>query len=153
MTDQVVELDVGFVASGGAPLPVLYQTDATTVLAFFGRATDRDEERLRVVVEFDTCMVSTFGYPNDEAIPGHPLYRAGLGFGGVYEVLDSSWKQRIIAQNEVCFPRTPPQYYELRHFVFVLHDSMFECLAQSFEARFTSDNLGRILTPYVQRGI
>jgi hypothetical protein len=31
------------------------------------------------------------GYPDNEALPGHPLYSKGLRHYGRYEVLESSW--------------------------------------------------------------
>jgi hypothetical protein len=86
-------------------------------------------------------MIATFGYPNDEALPGHPLYGAGLGPYGVFEVSDSSWKRQIIEQNKRCFPRTPPHYDSLRHFVVTFQDSTFECLAGELSARSVGDEI------------
>jgi hypothetical protein len=80
------------------------------------------------VIEFVRPLVSRFGYPNDEALPGHPLYAVGLETYNCYEVLDSGWKTEIDRQNLVSFPEWPG--YAVRHFAFVFHDSMFECLAE-----------------------
>ena len=95
-------------------------------------------------------MVATYGYPNDEALAGHPLYLSGLRHYGVFEVLEPSWRQRVIDQNLISFPRTPPQYTTLRHFVITFHDSTFECLAQDLRARRVSGSTAAILDPYTE---
>jgi hypothetical protein len=147
MDDEVIALDIGFLPSTGAPLPVMYQDEHVSALVFFGRSTEEPSAETRVLVEA-SCMVATFGYPNDEAIPGHPLYTSGLRLG-VFEVLNSSWKSRLIAQNEKCFPRTPPHYYDLRHFIITFQDSSFECLAWTLEARAVTGTARNVLSAYI----
>lgn len=82
------------------------------------------------VVELIGCLVTRFGHPNDEALPGHPLYHSGLGGYGIYEVHNSNWCKAVVAVNRVSFPETD-ESYRGRHFLFVFHDSSFECLASS----------------------
>ncbi len=134
MADEVQTLDVGFLPDAGTPQPRLQADELTTTLTFLGQPTSGGD-RTAVVVDLVRCMVSTFGYPNDEALHGHPLYATGLRHYGVFEVIDSSWKRRIIEQNRRCFPRNPPHYETLRHFVITFHGSTFECLAQALVVR------------------
>lgn len=81
------------------------------------------------VVRFEACSVSKFGYPNDEAWSGIPRTR-GLGYG-CYEVLNSPWNAEICELNKYSFPKSVPSTD--RHFLFLFHDSSFECLARDFK--------------------
>ena len=36
--------------------------------------------------------VYKYGYPNDEAMGSHPMAKFGLGFYGLFEVLNSPWR-------------------------------------------------------------
>lgn len=138
--DEVRTLDLGFVPNAGDPSPELHCDEHSARLTFYGQRTTHPGERQSVVIYATACMIATFGYPNDEALPGHPLYAAGLGHYGIFEVGDSSWKRHVIKQNRRCFPRTPPHYESLRHFVVTFQDSTFECLAQELTARSLEAN-------------
>jgi hypothetical protein len=86
-----------------------------------------------VVVRFIGAIKSQFGYPNDEALGGHPLYRCGLRHYGVFEVEESSWLEQTREQNRVCFPDADWFGDGLHHFVFTFHDGTFECLAKEIK--------------------
>ena len=133
----VKDLDIGFLPEAAVSGPVLFQDDLRTFLLFNAvRMTDqgrRDAAGIGVI-EFDQCWLTKFGYPNDEALGGHPLARNGLCAYGVFEVLSSSWIASTTEQNRVRFPATSDDT-ETRHFVFTFHDSTFECLARGLEPR------------------
>ena len=80
------------------------------------------------VVEFKRCILTRFGYPNDEARWGIPQYN-GVSYG-IYEVRNSSWIQEVIGLNRYRFPKTMDDYVS-HHFLFAFHDDTFECLADS----------------------
>ncbi|MFT3722509.1 MAG: hypothetical protein QM773_02895 [Hyphomonadaceae bacterium] len=80
------------------------------------------------IVRFDRCLISKFGYPNDEAWDGIPRTR-GLSYG-CYEVLNSPWNAEICELNKHSFPASVPS--KARHFLFLFHDSCFECLASGY---------------------
>jgi hypothetical protein len=161
----VIDLGLPWTPDAGAPLPLLFQTDRDTVVIYHpARSTGRAGDR--VVLRFDGCLVSKFGYPDDEALPGHPLYERGLGLYRIFEVLNSSWLEEIRQQNLVSFPGatwwpgpspvaeklrsqfpdrpTPPDHP--RHFVVTFHDETFECLADSVAGEFTSEPLEAIVS-------
>ena len=94
-------------------------------------------------------MVARFGYPNDEALPGHPLYPE-LRYYTVHEVLEPSWRKRIIEQNQVKFPLTPPHYARFRHSIITFQDSTFECLAQDLRASRVSGAATAILQRHLE---
>lgn len=139
--ERVTDLHVDWTPDVGAPTPVLWQNERRAVLIF-----DTGSET-RVLVEFEGCLITQFGYPNDEALAGHPLYRLGLRQYGVFEVIDSSWLDHLNSQNRIAFPSG--NLGQLRHFVITLHDSTFECLAQMLKARAVDGSLATLLEPYL----
>lgn len=77
------------------------------------------------VVRFPGCTQVKFGYPDDEALAGHPLY--GDCSYGIYEVIGSDWFDVLQEQNRVRFPDS--KWVRKRHFVIIFHESMGEFLA------------------------
>jgi hypothetical protein len=143
MAERVVDLDVDWRMDAGAPAPVLWQTEQSAILIF-----RKAQSESRVLVEFGGCLIALFGYPNDEALPGHALYERGLGHYRAYEVLDSSWLERLDRQNRIAFPKGALGRF--RHFVITLHDSTFECLARTIEAKDFDGPLAVALQPYLK---
>ena len=143
--DVVVELDVPWRFDAGAPMPVVLQREeAIVVIGWASRSSGHVGEN--IVLTFEGCLISRFGYPNDEALPGHPLARRGLGYYGIFEVLRSSWTAELAAQNCVVFPEADwPSGEPLRHFVVTFHDSTFECLARDVEGRFSTESRAALL--------
>lgn len=138
--EQLVDLAVGFSPEAAVSGALLLQSERATILTFNAMRpakTGKYVEAGTAVFEFRQCLITRFGLPNDEALPGHPLYHQGLDVYGCYEVLNSSWRAEAEAQNRVAFPAT--DYSSVRHFVFVFHDSCFECLAGDFDARLVDD--------------
>ncbi len=79
----------------------------------------QDEHSTTVVtrtvrVECHRCLATRFGYPNDEALPGDPLFSLGLKHYDVVEVIDSPWLAEINSRNKICFPNF--QGFKARHF-------------------------------------
>ena len=133
--ERAVELDLGFRPEAAVSGALCFQSERTTILTFNAvrRAeSGRYEDAGRAVIEFLGCLVTSFGLPNDEALPGHPLFGHGLDYYGCFEVLDSRWRTEAEAQNRVQFPQA--DYGDVRHFAFTFHDSSFECLANDITA-------------------
>jgi hypothetical protein len=150
--DQVVRFDIGFEPEAGVSGPVLLQTDDDAFLTFNAVRMTPDGKRGTVgtgIIEFERCGVTKFGYPNDEALAGHPLYKRGLQAYSVFEVLGSSWIQQMTEQNRVSFPNTSDS--EQRHFIFTFHDSTFECVADSLRATLSIEPYEQIFRQITQR--
>lgn len=127
--------DIGFFPEAAVSGPVLLQTDYVTILTFNAVREMPDgkwHDAGQGIIEVERCTITRFGYPNDEALPGHPLYAKGLGPYGVFEVINSSWVKRLTEQNRVAFPNTPDS--TRRHFIITFHDSTFECIARGLKA-------------------
>ena len=153
--EKVIELDLGVWPEGGAPMPSLFQDehDAALVFRAVSRASGVGGDGGGVVA-IQGCSVAKFGYPNDEALGGHPLYSKGLGHYAFYEVEGSSWMRMMDEQNRVCFPNSSV-WSGSRHFVITFHDSTFECVAASMSVAFTPDGyrdvLQRLATAWPQK--
>jgi hypothetical protein len=115
----------------GAPMPTL-RSDGRDLGVSYWQAGSDDERR--IVLRFRSCQQFIFGYPNDEALPGHPLYSFGLSYYGLYEVHGSDWARRLTLQNQVSFPDTDlDRPSALRHFIVTFHDETLEALAIGVE--------------------
>jgi hypothetical protein len=135
VSDDIIELDLGVRPEAAVSGVLCLQTEAATFLTFNAmRATDRMspyggpfmERAGTAVVEFKRCLVSRFGYPNDEARWGIPQYK-DVAYG-IYEVQNSTWIKEVVRLNRYRFPDTEDDYVG-KHFLFAFHDDTFECLA------------------------
>src|SRR4051794_31035957 len=127
--DRVIPLNLGCTPEAAVSGALLLQTENKTYLTFNAEKETSDgysKDAGTAVVEIERCKITKFGYPNDEALPGHPLYPKGLNTYGIYEVLNSSWITELSEQNRIAFPdRTSNK--SMRHFIFIFHDNSFEC--------------------------
>ena len=80
------------------------------------------------VVIFKGLIALMFVPPNDEALPGHPLYAAGLDSYSLAEVVGSPWIARLEELNSV-HPRHRPGVFGGRHIIVPFHDETFECIS------------------------
>jgi len=149
---RVLELDLGIRPATGVPYPFVLSSEHRTFLTFLcaPETASPEEPERRAVFEFTHCHLHRFGYPNDEALPGHPLFGSGLSYYSVYEVLESPWYRELQAQNEVKFPG-----YVLparRHFAVTLHDSTFECLAESVRVTISTEPMS-VMLPNLARSL
>jgi hypothetical protein len=120
------------------PNPILLQNEYDAYLVFDAHSEVPNAPAGIATVRLQGCLIARFGYPNDEALAGHPLYPRGLGFYGVFEVQNSSWVAQLQEQNRRCFPEfTMPRR---RHVVITFHDSMFEGLTHSVHASLTNED-------------
>ena len=135
MPDNIIELDLGIRPGAAVSGAVCLQTEETAVLTFNAmQPTDRIgpygpymKDAGTAVVEFRRCIITRFGYPNDEPRGEIPQYAGAAGYG-IYEVQDSTWIREVVRMNRIRFPRTKDDYVR-KHFLFTFHDSTFECLA------------------------
>jgi hypothetical protein len=149
-------------SSVGAPCPVLLADEHHVFLAYFLQVSDSnwDGSSVRVVspeskdepvalVSFNTPYVHYFGPPNDEAISGHPLFKIGLKPYSVFEVINSLWIDEIEKMNSVHSYHNKDRFSSLKHFIFSFHDSVFECVAESFSVAQKSGSLVKVISEAV----
>jgi len=139
--NEVELISIGVTPEAAVSGAILTQTEYSTFLTF--NAMKKDDEGVfkdagTALIEFEGCLITKFGHPNDEPQEGHPLYREVEKAGGcydAYEVKKSSWLKEVEEQNDVTFPGIN---YNTRHFIIFFHDSTFECLANDMKARAKS---------------
>ena len=106
------------------------------------------EDAGTAVVEFKRCLLSRFGYPNDEARWGIPQYQ-DVSYG-IYEVRNSTWINEVVRLNRFRFPATTDDYVR-KHFLFAFHDDTFECLADDLSLVVVNEPYGVIFERIRQR--
>jgi hypothetical protein len=157
-TESLVELNLGVTPEAAVSGAVLLQTEETAFLSFNAmRDTTRPtphggfykEEAGTAVVELVHCSITKFGYPNDEAWSGIPRTR-GLGYG-IFEVTNSRWKEELVRLNQFSFPET--REWIGRHFVFLFHDSSFECIAQYLRLEVSREPFAELISKVVTRAL
>lgn len=106
--------------------------------AYMGVKVVQDERTAEVtagdvLIVCSDVLVSRFGYPNDEALPGDPLYDCGLQleYGRCFEFLDSPWLEEIKRRNKI--PFSDSEINDFRHFYMPFRDSSFEVLCRAIE--------------------
>jgi hypothetical protein len=124
-------------ADSGAPCPIVFAEEHKLVLSYWGR--DESPYQLatapRIFVQFGQPRMHLLGPPGDEAIDGHPLAQRGLYPGGAFRVNHSSLVRALARMDSVHRCHDPLAYQSLVHYVFTFHDSTFECVARSLEAK------------------
>jgi hypothetical protein len=133
--DEVIKLDVPWLPDPHESDPRLF-ADAFTMMVIYEVAETAPTDDVYAVLRFQTCRIVKFGYPNDEALPGHPLYPKGLRCYGLFEVRDSSWSKSLDEYNPVSFPNLNQSRDSYRHFIVTFHDSTPECIAQAWKGAF-----------------
>lgn len=111
---------------------VLISNDSARAVFALDYDSIRDQDRRAVVLRWEGCYYSKLGAPNDEAIPGHPLY--GLGLRGVLwagVVEDSSLIRALEKQNSVHPRHDPARFDSLVHHIILTKESTIEVVAES----------------------
>jgi hypothetical protein len=146
--ETVVEFDIGCVPELAVSGPILMAADERLVFSFNATKRMADGRRVdagRAVVKAGPCLAFKFGYPNDEALGGHPLYAKGFHGVAVYEVLGSAWVAVLAEQNRVNFPDSDRSGRGVRHFLFAFHESTLEVLARNLDAATTDEPLASVI--------
>ncbi len=140
--DKVIEHDIGCFPELAVSGPVVMAVDEQLVFSFNAMQATPDGRRNdagRAVIKVKPCLAFKFGHPNDEALPGHPLYDRGFEGAAVYEVLESSWITELARQNRVPFPNSDLSVRGVRHFLFSFHESTLEVLANDLDVSLSDE--------------
>jgi hypothetical protein len=142
--ETIVRLDGGCSPDAAVSDAILLESEYSTFLVFRAqRQPDSGcDDAGWAVVEFDSCSITKFGYPNDEARSAIPRL-TGVSYD-FYEVIDSEWRSEINHLNRFGFPNLP-DLLEDRHFLITFHDSTFECLASGMHVTLTAEPLSKVI--------
>jgi hypothetical protein len=161
----VVEIPFPVKWDTGAPLPHLLQSDDRTFLMFRLRNIDPNWDGTYVhvrhagspemeklgVVEFERCICTKMGTPNDEVLRGHPLDGKGLVGYRAQRVENSNWLKELEAINAVHNYYKPDGWRTLKHYILPFHDSTFECVAKDFRVEVRETTFRELLAELCQR--
>lgn len=156
-TEKLVEVDIGVTPEAAVSGAVLLQTEEKAFLLFnamrdgsrpFPDGGFYKEAAGVALVELVGCSITKFGYPNDEAWSGIPLTK-GAGYGVVFEVENSVWKQGLLRLNRFSFPET--RQWGGKHFIFLFHDSSFECIARELRLELSNEQFQQLFSKVAAR--
>jgi hypothetical protein len=103
------------------------------------------------VVEFEHCVCTKMGTPNEEVLHGHPLHGKGLIGYRALVVENSNWLKELEAINAVHSHYKADGWRELKHYILPFHDSTFECVARGFKVETRETTLPKLLAEVCQR--
>jgi hypothetical protein len=112
----------------GAPLPAVHSDGHNLLCAYIVNSTVAPVRSV-AILKFEVVLQFRFGYPNDEALPGHPLYQFGLGYYDFFTVENSPLIIEIEKQNECHSQHRPGIYAKFHHWIVTFHDKTLEVLA------------------------
>jgi hypothetical protein len=141
MSERAVKIEVADLAwAAGAPAPELVATEERTLFSFDVAESLVTGSNYRRVAEFVGCTSVRFGFPNDEAQGGHPLYGKGLEFYSAHEVVESHWlsELRAIERHHPYASDTP--FLDAHHYVLTFHDSTLEAVARDIRVLGSFDS-------------
>jgi hypothetical protein len=139
--DQVVEYDLGAKPGSIGGGTYVLQSEYDSFLVFDAGQYDGERFiRSWAVVTIKHCMLTKFGSPNDEGLGQHPLYKRGLSFYNVYEVLNSSFVQKEIGTHT-----------DLHHWIFTFKDSTFECIGDELRLDVSTQPLAQVIADVTAR--
>ncbi len=149
----------------GAPLPHVISSGSRTFLIYLVREPDHDWDGTYVtvvdptsgdtqplaLVEFTGCYAFLFGGPNDDAMEAHPLHGKGLAPYGAHLIDNSRWIDHF-ASIETAYQGHRSAYWsELKHYLLLFHDEMFECIARSHTIEVYRDTFANVMAIAHQR--
>ena len=117
----------------GSPRPAIRVFEETLILAY------RTQTRKFAVIKFRDVHQHTFGYPNNEALAGHPVYSKELSFYAFNEVVRSPYLKELDRRNAVNFPHQSSSFTELKHWFVPFHDETLEIVGGEPEVLGTVD--------------
>ena len=153
-SDEIVELPDFEQASVGAPNPHIICNEGRLYLFYYVQQSEPDwdgtsvkvvgpdtEDETVAIVSFDRVLAHYFGAPNEEALDGHPLREHGLLPYSQCEVRESSWIANFEKLNRVHRYHKASLFDGYRHFIFVFHDSVFECIARNIKTNLRAGSI------------
>ena len=75
----------------------------------------------------------TFGYPNDEALPAHPLYKIGISYYAFNKIENSPYLVEMGRRNATMFPGSERFWTEKQHYLVAFHDETLEVICSGIE--------------------
>ncbi len=78
-------------------------------------------------------LIYKYGYPNEEAMGAHPMTKYGLGFYGLFEVLNSPWIIEIRDSNRIHSSHNDNMYNDYKHYIASFKDVTLDVICSKME--------------------
>lgn len=136
---DAVDMDVG------APVPLVVASEDVVLISYLAF------DEAPCVITFTEPTAHYLGAPNDEALPGHPLYAVGLPYYSFVEVLNSEWIETLRGRNRVHSKPDDRMFDNLRHFILTFHDSTAEVVARGYSISRSSEAVDEVINALARR--
>lgn len=126
----------------GCPAPTIFSDARDLYVAYWmrnpdfpgwksGAEPDHPGFKMKTaVLKFRLMTLVRFGYPNEEALRGHPLHRYGLKLYRFHIVENSPLIDEMSSQNKKVFPQAVPTgRIKSSHWIITFHDETLEVVA------------------------
>jgi hypothetical protein len=124
----------------GAPMPAVCSDETGLTCAYIIGATHA-ESGSTAVLHFEGVLYYAMGYPNDEALAGHPLYNNGLESYEFQLVENSPLIADLDRRNQVHERHVAGSYLKrFRHWVITFHDETLEVVARNARLVSTTES-------------
>ena len=118
----------------GAPMPATCSDEKGLTCAYVIGASG-PKSGSTAILRLEGVLYCAMGYPNDEVLNAHPLYRNGLGYYGFYVVENSPLISDLDCRNQAHRRHIAGDYIKkFHHWIITFHDETLEVVASS--ARF-----------------
>jgi hypothetical protein len=112
----------------GAPMPAVH-SDGNRLICAYYISEQLILNGASAVLQFEGVLQFRLGYPNDEALHGHPLSGLGLESYRFYVVENSPTIAEIENQNRAHSGYKAGMYARFRHWIVTFHDETLEVIA------------------------
>jgi len=109
-------------------LLLVYRLGVQGIERLSSGSTDQNDIWGRILFEHN--LLFKFGYPNDEVLNGHPLYKYGLKPYTFHFIDNSPWIDDLERSNKVHPRHTGGWHEKYKHWIVSFHDETLEVLAR-----------------------
>lgn len=142
----------------GAPLPTVISSESSLILLYIAAEPDpewdgtyahvvspQSEGWPIAVVTFKRAVAHVLStIPDEETYVGHPYSALGLEPYELFEVVNSPWIAALEKTRKIRPGHWPERLRKTHHYFHVFHDSSFECIAKSFDAKITRGSIAGV---------
>jgi hypothetical protein len=96
-------------------------------------------------------LIYKYGFPNDETIGAHPMAKYGLGFYGLFEVLNSPWIIEIRNSNRIYPMHNENKFDDYKHYIARFKDVTLDVICSKLEElQLTKEQLNEIVNKEIE---
>jgi hypothetical protein len=92
-----------------------------------------ENEGLINTIRFKLFKIYKYGFPNDEVIGAHPMAKFGLGFYGLFDVINSPWITHIRDSNRIHPRHNDNMFTDYKHYIARFKDVTLDVICKKME--------------------